>query len=402
MKSSKKYTKKGRGTVEYMETLQDHIRRLYLEKLTHTISGEEDIILQQLLRDNSEAQLVWAELEQQRAALNVDRVLAAIDAEQELKKWHQETQLRKPFVRYGWWAGAAAASIIGIIALVWYNQSVKQPSPEKIAENKPGLIKAAGVKLVLANGKTVNFSKSQAQEYTVDGVALEHSGDQLAYKGAGTGAEAVMFNTLEIPAKTDYSITLSDGTRVFLNSKSTLRFPFHFDNRQREIFIEGEAYLEVAKDTKRPFIVHTPLTDIRVTGTKFNVNTYEEGTVRTSLVEGSVVLNDANKKSIALHPGLEALYHRNKGFTSNNFDAAETLSWREGIFYFQRQPLGELSGIIARWFGLQLQFEQAALSEHAVSGLLEKGRLDEFLNNLHKTAGIDHSLNDTILVLTKR
>jgi len=234
----------------------------------------------------------------------------------------------------------------------------------------------------------------------VEGVFLEHSGKQLAYKE--TGVRSVGFNTLEIPAKTDYSITLADGTQVFLNSKSKLRFPFYFDDARREIFIEGEAYLEVAKDAKRPFIVHTPLADIRVLGTKFNVNTYQEGTVRTSLVEGSVLLKGADKDSIALHPGLEALYRSDKGFTAHSFDAAEVLSWRDGIFYFQRQPLGELAGTISRWFGVRMIFEQDDLSQHAVSGLLEKGRLDEFLNNLEKTAGIDYSLQDTILVLKKR
>lgn len=386
-----------------MGSLHDHIRRLYLEKLTQTISVEDAVVLQELLRDNDEAQLIWVELEQARSELDVDMVLAGIDAEQELKKWHEHTGVRKKrIVRSGWRRWAMAASFIGIIVLGWwwYDRSFRQLSPQHLVESRPAEIKAADVKLVLADGKTVNFSADQSREYTIEGVALEHSGTRLAYKDAGVKSTA--FNTLEIPAKADYSITLSDGTLVFLNSKSKLSFPFYFGDKQREIFIEGEAYLEVSKDAKRPFIVHTPLTDIRVLGTKFNVNTYEEGIVRTSLVEGSVLLKDADKDSITLYPGREALYRNNKGFAAYDFDAAEVLSWRGGIFYFQRRSLGDLSAVVSRWFGVQMVFEQDALSNHTVSGLLEKGRLEDFLENLHKTAGIDHSLNDTMLVLKKR
>lgn len=385
-----------------MELPHDHIRRLYLEKLTQTISEEDAVILQELLRDNEEAQLIWAELEQERSELDADIVLAGIDAEQELKQWRENTGVReKRIVRPGWRRWATAAAFIGIIVLGWwYNRSFKQLSPQQRVESRPEEIKAADVKLVLADGKTVNFSSGQSREYTVEGVALEHSGNQLAYREAGV--RSTSFNTLEIPAKADYSITLSDGTRVFLNSKSKLSFPFYFGDKQREIFIEGEAYLEVSKDAKRPFVVHTPLTDIRVLGTKFNVNTYEEGIVRTSLVEGSVLLKDADKDSIALYPGREALYRNNKGFTAYDFDAAEVLSWRDGVFYFQRQSLGDLSTVVSRWFGVHMVFEQDDLSNHTVSGLLEKGRLEDFLENLYKTAGIDHSLNDTVLVLKKR
>ncbi len=388
-----------------MGTLHDYIRRLYLEKLTQTISVEDAVALQGLLRDNDEAQLIWAELERERSDLDADIVLSGIDPEQELKKWREHTGMggmgNKPVVRSGWWKWVAAASFIGIVVLGWWSdRGFKQVAAPQAAADKPEEIKTADVKLVLADGKTVNFSRDQSQEYTVEGVALEHSGTRLAYKNAGVKSTAL--NTLEIPAKADYSITLSDGTRVFLNSKSKLSFPFYFGDKQREIFIEGEAYLEVSKDAKRPFIVHTPLTDIRVLGTKFNVNTYEEGIVRTSLVEGSVLLKDADKDSITLRPGREALYRDNKGFTAHNFDAAEVLSWRDGIFYFQRQSLEDISAVVSRWFGVHMVFEQDALSNHTVSGLLEKGRLEDFLENLYKTAGIDHSLNDTVLVLKKR
>jgi transmembrane sensor len=253
------------------------------------------------------------------------------------------------------------------------------------------------IELVLADGKSITFSDLESEEYAVGEVQLKNSGAQLKY--AGDDLQTLAFHTLKVPATNDYSVLLSDGTRVFLNSQSTLRFPFHFTGDTREVFIEGEAYFEVAKDDKKPFIVHTPVNNIRVVGTRFNVNTYQQGVVRTSLVEGSVLLTTNDRKPLELLPGYEAAYSERSGYATSIFDSSEVLAWREGAFYYHNLPLEDLSAIFARWFDLDLTFDRPQLRQHTVSGMLEKGHLEEFLQDLNRTSGITFSRNGNTVTL---
>lgn len=380
-----------------------HIQRLYLEKLTGTISEEEDLELGELLRTDIEAQRIWEGLEKERRDLNADIILARIDPEQELEELNSrlvESEEEEPAPAWtGWWKWAAAVMVFAFGFSYFYSDllSWNAHSGTGVAVTDQNPAKTDDIKLMLADGNSVTFSKDKTEEYAVGGMQLESSGNQLKY--TGDERYAMSFNTLEVPATKDYSITLSDGTRVFLNSETTLRFPFYFSGKTREVFIEGEAYLEVAKDTEKPFIVHTPLTDIHVLGTQFNVNTYHKGVVRTSLVEGSVSLRTEDRKPLQLLPGQEAFYSEVKGFATGTFDAAEVLAWREGVFYFQHQPLEELSGIISRWFDIKVVFGNDNLARHPVSGMLEKGHLEEFLKDLQKTSGINYTLDNATLVL---
>ncbi len=380
-----------------------HIRRLYLEKLTGTISEDEDFELGELLRNNIEAQLTWESLEKERRDLNADIILERIDPEQELEDWNsrfaedgKEEQEATVPVWSGWWKWAVAVFCIGFSYFFFDRLLSDNHSGSEVTVIDQESVATDEIKLTLADGNSVIFSDI-ADKYSVGGMQLESSGNQLKY--AGEGQDSSAFNTLKVPAAKDYSITLSDGTRVFLNSETTLRFPFYFSGETREIFIEGEAYLEVAEDARKPFIVHTPLTHIHVLGTRFNVNTYDKGVVRTSLVEGKVLLQTENRKPLQLLPGQEAAYSEAKGFITTMFDASEVLAWREGVFYFQHQPLEDLSGIISRWFDIEVVFEEENLARHPVSGMIEKGHLEEFLHDLNKTSGIDYTLDDRILTL---
>src|SRR5690606_25037817 len=146
-------------------------------------------------------------------------------------------------------------------------------------------------------------------------VKLNMANGKLDYQSSNTSLE---WNIISVPFKRDYKLILSDGTEVWLNSLSNLRFPFNFIGEKREVFLEGEAYFKVAKDTK-PFIVHVGETDIKVLGTSFNINS--DGTqVITSLVEGSV-LNSAGNESVLLKPGYQSIFEPLTGFKEQAFDA---------------------------------------------------------------------------------
>lgn len=395
----------GIGVVEKMNDTYHYIRQLYLERLTGMISEEDDARLQDLLLDDAYARTVWEKIEEESRSLNAHIVLDGIDTEEELQDWKkrvgdQEDDKQPMLKSWPWRRWAAVAAVVAGLCVGYYfvGNTNRDSSPSgKLVANPSGVIENNRVTLLLGNGESVTLTKDQKQQFAIEGGQLESSGKQLQY---GNGeALPVGLNKLIIPAKEDFGITLSDGTRVFLNAQSKLQFPFYFSGNSREIYIDGEAYLEVAKDSQRPFIVHTPLADIRVTGTRFNINTYEKGTVRTSLVEGRVSVNASEHKPLELLPGMETVYAKDKGFTTQRFDASDVLAWRDGVAYFHDRKLGELTGLIGRWFGMHVVFERGHLVQHPVSGLLEKGHLTEFLDDLRETSGINYAVKDTVLYL---
>ena len=172
------------------------------------------------------------------------------------------------------------------------------------------------VNLVLPDGKTFELSKDgDAETIALDNATIKTDNSTLQYNSADT-----MQNTLWVPAGESYKIVLSDGTEVWLNAATRLRFPSRFYGKQREVYVEGEAYFKVAKDAAHPFIVHTTLTQVQVLGTSFNINTYEAGNVKTALVEGKVLTKSNDGKSMELTPGYAANYEVAKGFVSGVFD----------------------------------------------------------------------------------
>ncbi|GAA4439530.1 DUF4974 domain-containing protein [Ravibacter arvi] len=383
----------------------DHIRQLYLEKLTGTISDDDALYLRVLLEENSEARDIWNELERENENLDADSVLARIDPENALNKWKKRPgkRVRRPyFLAPPRWIAAAAFIVALSLAYYYWQHSLLFPNPAfstyayKTGEPLP----ANSVALTTGNGKTVLIDKNQPGEFTIGNVRIKNSGKDLVYQGGPDSPEQL--NTLFVPVKENYAVVLSDGSRVFLNSDSELRFPFYFNGDKREVLLKGEAYFEVEQDTGKPFIVRTELQDIRVTGTRFNVNTYDKGRVRTSLVEGSVSVTANAFGPVLLTPGMEAAYEDTNGFSTRPFEAGEVLSWRDGVHYFNQARLDELSGVISRWFGVKVAFKPGNLEQYRVSGLLEKGHLNEFLEDLRATSNITYDLNDQLLTLSRK
>jgi ferric-dicitrate binding protein FerR (iron transport regulator) len=187
------------------------------------------------------------------------------------------------------------------------------------------------------------------------------------------------YNTLTVPPKMDYKLRLSDGTEVWLNATSRLRFPFSFTGDKREVYLEGEAYFQVSKNDTKPFVVHTEQTDIHVLGTSFNVNAYSDGLTRTSLVSGAVIATAAGKE-VRLKPGEEAVYSSENGYKVVSFDDSEVLAWMKGVYVFHNTSLSEIASVIERWYGVQVVFDNKELAGKKFTGGLEKlQRLDYFL-----------------------
>ncbi|MBS1566244.1 MAG: FecR domain-containing protein, partial [Bacteroidetes bacterium] len=191
-----------------------------------------------------------------------------------------------------------------------------------------------------------------------------------------------------VPVAKDYKINLNDGSEVWLNSATVLSFPSRFTGDRREITINGEAYLKIAPDASKPFVVHLPGNTVEVTGTEFNVNTYTPEAISVSLVNGAVNLRSANDAYISLRPGRQGL-SRGGLLSSDSFEERKVLSWRKGLFYFETANLQELSQVLARWFGVKTVIDDPALSNKRFAGVLYKNSpLDSFLDDLEAISKI--------------
>lgn len=222
----------------------------------------------------------------------------------------------------------------------------------------------------------VNISKNAAGELVYDLSKMEANGE-LAY------------NSISTPVGSHYQLVLSDGTKVWLNAKSSLRFPAAFRGSERKVELSGEAYFEVAPNKTRPFTVNAKGMDVKVIGTHFNLSAYEDDElVETSLLEGEVMASYLNT-SLRLKPGQQAMLKLASGqMRRQNFDADEVMDWKNGYFVFRNEPIEEIMKKISRWYNIEVAY-QGKMTKEAFGGkYLKSNSLKELLSSLELTGTI--------------
>jgi transmembrane sensor len=258
---------------------------------------------------------------------------------------------RRPVVIW-YLAAACLLGLIGVTALLWRPRKAIAPEMQVVAAIQPGGNHAI---LTLANGRRVVLDSAAKGAISTQGTAkiIKVSAGSLAYTPQNLPESQPLFNTIATPTGGQYQVTLADGTVVWLNSLSSIRFPTSFNGPDRTVVLTGEAYFEVAKNKEKPFHVLAAGTDIQVLGTSFDVNAYEdEGPLKTTLIEGAVrvVKGDAH---LRLEPGEQA-----KGFTLvKDIDTEETIAWKNGYFSFDDADIAAVMRQLARWYGIQIKYE---------------------------------------------
>lgn len=245
------------------------------------------------------------------------------------------------------------------------------------------------VQLVLSNNKKLTIDEEESQlEYKQGGIINLNS-----RKVAQTNKEELktIFNQLIVPIGKRSTITFSDGTKIWVNSDSKVIYPVTFLKEKREIFVEGEAYIEVSKDEKRPFFVKTRQMDIKVLGTQFNITAYEnEKDMQVVLVRGKVEIKSGTKHKEILSPNEMFSYDTEKkqGIISY-VDINDHIAWKDGYYQFRQQSLKVILKKLSRYYGVQLYCKEEA-STVSCSGKLDlKDNLEEVLISLKKAMPIE-------------
>jgi hypothetical protein len=264
-----------------------------------------------------------------------------------------------------WPTLAIAASILfflssGIFFLMLHKQQqplVLNKAVKVKSDVAPGGNKAI---LTLANGSTIVLTGAKNGTLANQGnIAINKTADGLisyADTKENVSLKSLVYNTASTPRGGQYQFVLSDGTKVWLNSASSIKYPVQFIGNERKVELTGEAYFEVAHDAKKPFRVESNGQTVEVLGTHFNVNAYgDEGEVKTTLLEGSVKVSSQSVNSI-IKPGEQAQFDNGK-ISVKNVDVDEVVAWKNGFFYFEDNNIQEVMRQLSRWYDVDIKYE---------------------------------------------
>lgn len=306
------------------------------------------------------------------------------------KEAMQRLSRRKRKIRLYYSCSVAAVVILFCCIWVFLPRSPQQDS-QMIAKNTPKTENTFKPHLKLSTGEIIELDKYQEQMIRKDCVQIQNTNNTLIYTSDSTPPVIMEYNTLSLPRGTEYSIMLADGTKVYLNAGSEIRYPVTFTGDYREVELKGEAYFEVARDEQRPFRVR--LTDdvcVRVLGTSFNVTAYStQQRVVTTLEEGHVQL-EYEKQHVDITPGEQAIYDKGNGKVEvKRVDTKLYTSWRDGYYKFDSMTLEEIMETLTLWYDLNVFY-----SNPEVKSLEFTGRLKRYDN----VEGLFRKLEDTGLV----
>lgn len=271
-------------------------------------------------------------------------------------------------------AAAVALLVLGsVFVLDRLNNNSEAIIDQEVAQViEPGEPKAT---LILGDGTRINLEEiGDSTLQTSDGIDIEKQKETLDYQQAE--AEVEVLNTIQIPRGGEYTLVLSDGSKVWLNSESALTYPVKFLGETRTVALSGEAYFEVAENSEIPFLVNTAGTSVEVLGTAFNVKSYkDEDQVETTLVTGKVKFyyKDQESEAVVLQPGMQGVAAEGSSeIAVAEVDTRLYTSWKDGIFVFEHLTLSEIMVTLGRWYDVKAEFENSYLRSLHFTGDLER------------------------------
>ena len=299
-------------------------------------------------------------------------------------------------------ASIAAAFLVFIFVVQVYRQNKVQDQQVDVKKSKP--IPAdispgsANAVLTLADGKSIqldghkngllNEQQSGAISKSGDGIVLT-ANDKMG------GESMTALNIISIPRAGKYNITLSDGTRVWLNSSSSLRFPTVFSGKTRKVLLSGEGYFEVAKDQKKPFIIDVNgRQQVEVLGTHFNISAFEdEKNITTTLLEGSVKVNTKNK-SVLIKPGEMVVNDLDDQLVVKQADVDEVMAWKNELFIFSNENITSVMKKISRWYDVEVVYK-GNMDHINIEGNYSRAKgLNSLLKNIEMLDKVDFSVKE--------
>ena len=380
------------------------IHELILSYLREDISEEEMSRLRVWLDENERHQRLLEELRDKDVLQREIGEYVSFDTS---RRWGQLKEAMEEPVRKGrsllkvW--GAVAAVVVAFVGGLLYWQMTGSPQPEvkqvAIARIEQGgmravLITETGQQVVLQGLKDtcLNITGTETLNIREDG--------SLKYSLSAVSSMSE-WHTLRIPKGGEYKIVLDDGTEIWLNSASELKYPAHFVGNERRVQLTGEAYFQVARNEAAPFIVETRDMDVKVLGTSFNVSVYEdEESCHATLVEGRVEVNDkVNGEKVVLTPGKQALL-RGGEMTVREVNTKLYTLWRLDRFTFASEDMEGVIRKLSRWYNVDFFFANSSMKQKRFTGSLPKyADISQVLKMIEMTTDIKFEIKEHTIMI---
>ncbi|WP_162618534.1 FecR family protein [Pedobacter yulinensis] len=284
---------------------------------------------------------------------------------------------------------AAAVTLLVVGTTIYLYRHLLPGSGQRagmLTENiQPGTNKAI---LTLADGSTVILDKSGNGPVASQGlveIVRNDNGEIVYEEGGGKPEAAYAQNMISTPRGAETQVVLSDGTKIWLNAASSVRFPVAFSGTRRKIELTGEAYLEVAEDKSMPFVVAVRDREIEVLGTRFNVNAYEDrADVTTTLLQGSVRLK-AHNRQVVLRPGQQGVAGDDGKLNVQPAALANAVAWKNGLFVFNGENIRDIMADVARWYDLEVDYVGSTEGKNFDAKMNRSDDIRELLKNMELT-----------------
>lgn len=293
-----------------------------------------------------------------------------------------------------WRWGIAAMLAVPLAVAAWWGLHRETGKEPLVVAEAP----RHEVMLRLANGETVQVRSLQDSVGLREGSARiwVDTSSFMAYRPMQEmQPDTLVYNVLSVPRSCEYRLRLADGTMVWLNSDSELRYPVNFAGRERRVFLKGEAYFDVARNMDMPFRVEAGEMEVEALGTEFNMNVYgDDGCLRTTLAEGKVrVSYAATRQACILEPGEQALLEEG-ALSVRQVDLRDVVDWKEGRFVFSDLPLEAIVRQLERWYDVEFDFFDPAAKYYRFTGVIMRHKsLQEVLALLEETTDVKFKTN---------
>jgi len=377
-----------------MPDIDIHIAPLIVKHLDGSLTEAEQAVLIDWLAQSDAHRKLFASLQEPASVQTMIRKYDSIDPQAAYVRWQQQQEQPRQIYRYRWLAAASLFLLLGAGTLYFLLRQSSTPPVGKTYVNDipPG---HSGALLTLADGKVISLDSIRNGVVALQGgTTAKVSNGVLSYEGH---TDQLIFNTISTPKGRQFQVTLPDGTQVWLNSASSIRYPASFLDNTREVAVTGEAYFEVAKDPGRPFKVNVDgRQEVRVLGTGFNINAYSnESSINTTLLEGAVrvvpLSGEIERFATVLRPGQQARLSTGKMTGKetgirivDNADLEKVMAWKNGQFNFKGASLDEVLRQLERWYNIEIIYE-SGIPDLQISGEMSRGvSLDVLLNVLNR------------------
>ena len=373
------------------------IAQFLAKKMTGELSPEEEQELVKLKKESGSA-IVDEQILNPANKRERDELISQFDTNSSLQKVVKRIHPKKqPPRNLVWWGSAAAAVIIIVFTTLILQEPILVVDESlPMAEVQAGSPKAI---LITPEGKQFNLSGQDSSKTLQlgNGFTAINKGNIVEYTGNSDSLsfQGTQKHVIQIPKGGEYELILPDGTHVWINSDTKLTFPVAFDSNKREVTLAGEAYFDVTKDPKRPFMVKTANIEIKVLGTQFNVQAYpDDNKIETTLCEGSVNVTDG-ELGVTLTPSQQAVYSKvTQALTTRKVDVRLYTAWKEGLFVFENKPLEEIMNTLSRWYNINVFYSNQAVKSYHFTGDLERyGDFRKTLNMIEKSTVIRFVIN---------